>query len=426
MNTEADSSEPRPGRDGLTAQYIKCLTQKPTEYMERDSRGLYLLVKPNGAKLWRLRYAFEGRERLMSLGAYPEVSIGMARKRRDDARAQVANGNDPLAAKQAEVEARSDTFAAVAELYLAKKQASGLSAGSVRRETDRLRMFINPKLGKRPIGSLTADDFRRVLEAIPTPDGKRIETAQRTRAICGQVMRYAMALGLAPGDPVSALTGLLPTATVESFAALVEPKAVGRLMLDIERYQAGRDHASPVVSAALQMMPYVFVRPMELRTARWEDIDLEGAEPTWRIPAERMKMKVKHLVPLSRQVVAILKPLKEQTGAGVHVFPAPREDGRGITEAAVRMALRRMGYSGEVHTAHGFRTTASTMMNEAGKPPELIEMQLAHGDPDKVRAVYHRGYKLAERRELMQWWADYLDGLREQARERERQKVSGA
>jgi len=391
----------------LTETAVRAAKPDPRKkFVKRfDERGLYLLVDcSTGSKLWRLKYRFGGREKLLSLGAYPDVGLKRAREKRDDARKLVADGIDPSVKRQAEKAARADTFAAVADEWLSTKKAT-LSAGTWKRDRDQLVKLVGPDLGREPIAKIEAADLLTVLRKIEARG--RHDTAHRVRAVVGRVMRYAIATGRAKHDISADLKGALAPKATENYAALTEPPKVGELLRAIDGYVG-----QPTTRAALRLAPLLFVRPGELRAAEWSEFHLEGKESEWRIPAARMKMGEQHLVPLSRQAVAILEELQAITGDGKFVFPALHTTLRPISENTINVALRRMGYSSAEMTAHGFRSMASTLLNEQGWNPDLIELQLAHAERNKVRAAYNRAQRLAERRKMMQAWADYLDGLR--------------
>lgn len=400
MSSEAARLKPR---KLLTEAAVKAAkaTTRPIKLF--DERGLYLLVTPEGSRLWRLKYRFEGREKLLSLGAYPDVSLKMARERRDDARRTLVSGTDPSEQRKAAKAAQADTFKVIAQEWLAKQKH--LSQNTITRERDRLEKYIYPPLGNRPVDNITAKDLLMALRRIEAR-GKH-ETAHRTRAICGRVLRYAVATGKAERDVSADLKGALTTPLTRNFAAIIDPAKVGELLRAIDGYVG-----QPEVWAALRLAPLVFVRPGELRGAEWSEFELGGKEPTWRIPGPRMKMKEPHVVPLSTQAVAILKELQPLTGHGRYCFPGQRSKDRPISDNTINAALRRLGYSKDEQTGHGFRTIASTLLNEQGWHPDLIELQLAHAERNEVRAAYNKAKRLEERRKMMQAWADYLDGLK--------------
>lgn len=385
-------------RDGvgvsvLTEAAVRAAKPKEKPYKLWDERAMYLLVSPTGARLWRLKYRYGGVERTLALGAYPDVSLKRAREKRDEARVKLADGLDPS------VKTQGDTLEEIAREWMAKQR--GLADSTQRRDRDRLEQFIFPRLGKRRIGSIAATDLLTELRKIE--ERGRFETAHRTRAVVGRVFRYAIATGRAKHDVSAPLIGALTSARVKSYAAITEPRRIGELLRAIDGY-AGQ----PATEYALKITPYVFVRPGELRHAKWAEFDLAAAE--WRIPAARMKLRREHIVPLARQVVALLEAMPRFESE--YLFPSLRTMKRPISEVTLNAALRRMGFSKDEHTPHGFRSMASTRLNEMGYPPSDIELQLAHVDKDAVRAAYNRSLRLDERRVMMQEWADYLDGLR--------------
>lgn len=382
---------------------------KPTDKARKlfDGRGLYLLILPAGGKYWRLKYRFAGKEKLLALGAYPDVSLKQARERREAARKTLAAGIDPSAERQAAkaaaiaVERRErDTFEAVAREWFGKYSPVWVP-GHAETIIRRLERDVFPWLGARPVTEVTAVELLGVLRRIEARGA--LETAHRIKQIMGQVFRYAIATGRASRDPSGDLRGALPPRRGNHYAALTKPAEAAGLLRAIASYQG-----SFVVRCALRMAPLVFVRPGELRKAEWSEIDFDNA--LWRIAADRMKMRREHLVPLARQAVDVLRELHPLTGAGRYVFPG-RSAARPMSENAITAALRRMGYERGEMTTHGFRTMASTMLNEMGWPPDAIERQLAHAERDGVRDAYNRAEYLTERRRMMQAWADYLDGL---------------
>jgi integrase len=382
---------------------------KPAEkpYKLFDERGLFMLVTPTGGRLWRFRYRHGGVEKLLTLGAYPDVSLKRAREKRDDARRHVADGVDPSAKRQAERKAAADTFVAIADEWLLTKKKA-LTPATWERDHNQLHKWVVPYLGNRPISAVEAPELLAVLKRIESKGV--IDTAHRTREICGRLFRYAIATGRATRDISADLRGALAPRTTEHLGAITDPLKVGRLLRAIDGYDG-----QPTTAAALKLAPYVFVRPTELRAAEWSELMLDGEQPEWRIPAERMKMREAHIVPLARQSIKILRELHPITGRQRYVFPAIGGGGRPLSENTINGALRRLGYSGDEMTAHGFRSMASTLLNEQGVHPDLIELQLAHAERNTVRAAYNRAQRLAERREMMQGWGDYLDRLRANA-----------
>jgi len=387
---------------------VKVRTAKPKkkEYKIFDGGGLFLLVTPSGGKLWRLRYFYDKKEKKLSLGIYPEISLLDARKRRDEARSQIAHGIDPSAVrkvqKQANTEA-TETFEIIAREWFQTFLNTWKESHS-KRLIGRLERDVFPFLGKTPISEIKAPELLSVLRRIEAR--KTFELAHRIRTICSQVFRYAVATGRAERDPAADLRGALKPVQTINRAALTDPKKVGELLRAIDAYQG-----SFVVQCALKLASLFFVRPGELRHAEWSEIDLENAE--WNIPAPKMKMKEPHLVPLSKQAIEILKELKELTGASRYVFPSGRTFDRPMSDNALVAALRRMGFEKSEMTAHGFRAMARTILDEVLQVrPDFIEHQLAHAVRDPNGRAYNRTSHLAERKKMMQTWSDYLDRLK--------------
>jgi integrase len=377
---------------------------KPTKLF--DERGLFLLVTPAGGKWWRLKYRFNGKEKLLSLGTYPDVGLKDARERRDGARKQLADGIDPSHSRKAQKSLRQEhaanSFELVSREWYEKHSTNWVdSHGS--RIIRRLERDIVPDLGARPIADITPPELLQVIRKI---EGRgALETAHRALGNCGQVFRYAVATGRATRDPSGDLRGALPPAKGEHFAAVTEPAQAAQILRAIEVYQG-----SKIVSCALRLAPLVFVRPGELRGAEWAEIDLDGAE--WRIPAARMKLGIDHIVPLSSQAVTILREIHPLTGSGRYVFPSARTSTRPMSDNAILAALRRMGIAKDEMSGHGFRAMARTILDEVmGVRPDLIEHQLAHAVRDANGRAYNRTAHLPARREMMQRWADYLDEL---------------
>lgn len=374
-----------------------------------DGRGLYLEVSPAGGKWWRLKYRFGGKEKRLSLGTYPDTTLAEARDKREAARKLLAADVDPSeqrkAEKAANTERAANSFEALAREWFAKRKR-GWAENHSSKIFRRLEKDIFPWIGGRPINDITPPELLKVLRRIESRGA--LETAHRARATCGQVFRYAVATGRAERDPAADLQGALESVPKNHLASITDPKAIGELLRAIEGYQG--DYATRY---ALKLAPLVFTRPGELRGAEWSEIDLEAAE--WRIPAERMKMKAVHIVPLASQSVEILRELHAISGARRFVFPSVRSPRRCMSENTITAALRRLGYSGKEMTGHGFRSMASTRLNEMGWNRDAIERQLAHAERDPVRAAYNYAEHLPERRRMMQAWADYLDGLKEGA-----------
>jgi len=369
-----------------------------------DGGGLYLLLNPNGSRWWRFDYRFAGKRRTLSMGVYPAVGLKQARDKRDAARKQLAAGIDPGLVRKAERSADADSFEAVAREWHAKR-APGWAPGHAEKVIGRLERDVFPWLGARLVGEVKAPELLTVLRRIETRGA--LELAHRAHQNCGRVFRYAIATGRAERDPAADLRGALPPAKENHHAAITDPKDIGALLRAIDGYRG-----SFVTQCALRLAPLTFVRPGELRKAEWSEIDLAAAE--WRIPAERMKMRAIHIVPLSVQAVGILRELYPLTGTGPgpYLFPGLRPPTRPMSENTVNAALRRLGYAKDEMTGHGFRSMASTLLNEQGWHRDAIERQLAHGERDAVRAAYNYAEHLPERRRMMQAWADYLDGLK--------------
>src|SRR5258708_2160553 len=388
----------------LTDTAIRAAKPREKSYKLFDALGLYLEVAPTGSKLWRLMYRHDGRENRLALGAHPDTSLKQARERRDAARRQLAAGVDPSSQRQAEKLATANTFEAVAREWLALQEKK-LAPSTFAKAGWTFETLVFPYIGSRPIAKLGAVDVLKVLKRI---EGRGIhETAHRTRQRCAQVFRYAVQTERAAHDVTADLRGALAPVLSEHHAAITEPARIGELLRAIDGYTG-----HTVTAYALKLAPLLFVRPGELRHAEWTDFDLDGREPQWRIPAEKMKMGEQHLVPLSKQALALLRELQPLTGRGPYLFPSIRSRTRPMSDNTVNAALRRLGYTSEEMTGHGFRSLASTCLNEQGYHPDLIELQLAHAERNKVRAAYNKAQRLPERRKMMEAWADYLDSLR--------------
>jgi integrase len=375
-----------------------------------DGGGLFLLLNPNGSRLWRLKYRFEGKEKLLAFGAYPEVSLKDAREQRDDARRQLAAGYDPSLARKAQKTAAADraanSFEIVAREWfgLTKEKWESEYADLV---LHRLERDMFPWLGSRPIAEITPLELLTVLRRIEQRGA--IDLTHRALQKCGQIFRYAVVTGRATRDPTTDLRDALKPAQKRHHASIQDPKAVGELVRAIRDYMGAFE-----TRCALLLGMLTFVRPGELRKAEWSEFDCDRAE--WRIPASRMKMKEQHIVPLSTQSLAVLKELHSATGHGRYLFPSIRTSARPMSENTVNAALRRLGYTREEMTGHGFRSTASTLLNELGWSSDAIERQLSHGERDEVRGAYNFAEYLAVRRKMMQAWADHLDALERGAR----------
>lgn len=391
----------------LTDAAIKNAAAKEKQYTLFDEKGLFLLVKPTGSKLWRWKYRVDGKEKRLALGAYPEVSLKAARDARDAHRVTLKAGTDPGVVKkveQAEEKAQGETFELVAREWH-KKFLPGWTPGHAARILVSLEKDAFPWLGEIPIRELSAPQVLAVARRVESRGA--LETAHRLVGNIGQVCRYAAACGMADSDPTASLRGALPPAIQQHHATITQPHEVGGLLRAIDGYTGGF-----VTKCALRILPYVFTRPGELRGMEWSELELDGPAPLWTIPPARMKMRRKHLVPLAPQVVAILKELQPLTGSGRLVFPGERTKERPISDGTLGAALRRLGYSNAELTPHGFRAMASTMLNEMNWPADHIERQLAHAEQSKVRASYNHASYLADRRIMVYAWADFLDRLR--------------
>jgi integrase len=370
-----------------------------------DAGGLYLEIAPSGGKWWRLKYRTNGKEKRISLGVYPDVSLKDARLKRDDARKHLANDVDPgehrKAAKLANVEDGANGFEVVAREWFVKFAPNWVVSHSDK-IIRRFERDVFPWLGKRPIDDITAPELLLTMRRVE--ERGAVETAHRALQNCSQVFRYAIATGRAIRDPAADLRGALPPAKGKHHASITDPQAIGGLLRAIKGYEG-----SLITKCALQIAPLTFVRPGELRKAEWSEFNLDGAE--WRIPAERMKMREKHIVPLSSQAIALLRELQPLTGQGLYVFPGARTNGRPMSENTINAGLRRLGYTNDEMTGHGFRSMASTLLNEHGWNRDAIERQLAHAERDSIRAAYNYAEHLPERRRMMQAWADFLDKL---------------
>ena len=378
-------------------------TSKPVKMY--DEAGLYLQVTPSGGKWWRFKYRYLGKEKLLSLGTYPDVTLKAAREKRDEARKHLANGNDPSAIKQSQkLEEKlkaANTLEAIGREWYAK-QLDKWAPTTASKVKGMLEKNIYPYLGKTPITQITAKALLHAIQRIER-DGN-IETAHRVLQHCGQIFRYAIATERAQADLSLVLKGALTPVNTKHHASITDPKLVGDLMRTIHGYQGAF-----VTQCALQLAPLLFVRPGELRNAEWAEFDLDAGE--WRIPASKMKMKAVHIVPLSSQAIKILRDLHEHTGSGRYVFPGLRAADTPMSENTINAALRRLGYAKDEMTGHGFRSMASTILHEQGWPHEAIERQLAHAERNAVSAAYNYAEHLPKRREMMQHWSDYLYGL---------------
>jgi integrase len=396
---------------------VRCKQAKPRDkaYKLSDGGGLVLLVNPDGARYWRWNYRFAGQQKTMALGTYPAVGLKVARQKHKEARALLDEGMDPMGErKKAKLVSRlaaETTFAGVGREWFEREQSSWV-ASHAERVRRRLESDVFPWLGTRPISDITPQELLAVLRKIQ--ERGAIETAHRAKWACSQIFKYAIETGRAERDPTALFSaGALRPPVSRSHAAITDPSRFAELLRSIDAYKGG-----PVVRAALRLAPLVFLRPGELRKAQWSEVDLDAA--LWEVPGERMKrpkaekaLSGSHLVPLSCQAVATFRELHALTGHGQYVFPSPRTGERPMSEGAVLAALRSMGYDGDTVSGHGFRATARTLVVERLKlPAEWVELQLAHAVRDPNGRAYNRVQWLAERTDMMQAWADYLDRLR--------------
>lgn len=390
----------------LTDTKLKALKVQDASYRMADSNGLCIEVRPTGAKVWRYRYRINDKASMVTIGEYPAVSLQQARTERDKLRAMVKAGTNPAhaqrAAKAANVERNANTFGAIGLEYLAKREREGMTAHSVERDRRALKTYLAP-IYDSPISDVTAPMLLAALRKLEQRGV--IETTHRARALAGRVFKYAVATGRGERNPAADLTGALERLQVRHFPSVTKPEQIGALLRALHSYQG-----SVVTQAALKLAPLVFVRPGELRHAKWEDIDLDAAE--WRYMVT--KTKTQHIVPLSTQAVAILRELHPYTKRSAYVFPSERTASRPMSENTINAALRGMGYDRDTMTGHGFRAMARTLLDEVlGFRPDYIEHQLAHTVKDPLGRAYNRTTHLPERTKMMQAWSDYLDALRD-------------
>jgi len=389
----------------LTDTAIKKLKPREKAYRVFDGAGLYLEVAPAGGKWWRLKYRLAKKEKRLSLGIYPDVSLKAAREKRDDARKLLASGVDPgehrKATKAASADRAANSFEVIAREWF-EKHAHGWAPNHSTRVLQLFERDLFPRIGDRPIATVTSPQLLAVLRKIESRGAG--DTAHRAHGYCGQVFRYAVATGRAEHDPSADLRGALAPVVGNHFAAVTDPARVAELLRVLDGYDG-----SSVVKAALRLAPLVFVRPGELRNAQWVDIDLEAAE--WRFTTN--KTKTSHIVPLSTQAVAVLRELQPRTGSGRYVFPSANTSARPMSDNAVLAALRRSGIETNEMSGHGFRAMARTILDEVlGFRADIIEHQLAHAVRDPNGRAYNRTAHLPERKRMMQEWADYLDKLK--------------
>lgn len=385
----------------LTDTAVKNAKSQDKQYKLTDSLGMYLLIKPNGGKYWRFKYRVAGKENLLSIGVYPEVSLKEARDKRDEARKQLRDGIDPSQAKKDEkhqTKLKSEnSFEAVSREWH-QNQTSRWTPRHAHYVIRRLELDIFPALGHRQLEEITAPELLAVLRTIENRDA--IDIAKRLLQTCGQIFRYGVATGRASRDISADLKGALKTRKQTNFARLKEDE-LPQFLATLEAYDGELQ-----TKLAIKLLLHTFVRTTELRGAKWEEINIEKAE--WRIPAERMKMRDPHIVPLSTQAIALLKQLQAISGNREFVFPNRNKPTHFMSENTMLYAIYRMGYHSRT-TAHGFRATASTILNEHGFNADVIERQLAHAERNKVRASYNHAQYLPERKKMMQWWGEYLE-----------------
>ncbi|MCB1468870.1 MAG: integrase arm-type DNA-binding domain-containing protein [Rhizobiaceae bacterium] len=396
-------------RDKLTDLTIRAI--KPGDGIRKlsDGRGLQLWVTPRNGRYWRMEFRYHGKKKLLSLGTYPDITLEKARQKADEARRQLADGHDPTAIKrhnkaQAKL-ATENTFGSIAERLVAKKRKDGKADVTITK-MEWVLGKLKRTLGPRPIDTIRTPDIIHALKK--EEDADNLETARRMRTVIGEVFRYAMQHGMVDGDPSVATKGALANPKPKHHAAILDPQAYGALLRLIDGYA----ERQPITGSALQLMALLYPRPGELRQATWDEFDLERG--IWQIPAERMKLRHPHAKPLPRQAVTILERLHDITGPQGYVFPALGNANRPMSENTMNGALRRMGIGADQHSSHGFRATASTLLNASNLfSIDAIEHSLAHQDRDAVRRAYARGDAMSERRKMAQWWADQLDMLRD-------------
>jgi integrase len=392
----------------LTDTAIRNAKPKDKQYKISDEKALYLLVKKAG-KYFRFDYRFAGKRKTLAIGVYPDVTLAEARQQRDEARKLLREGVDPSQHKRETKRMLEDlavnNFEAVAREWFEKSSRIWTEGHSIR-IIRRLELNIFPWLGNRPVKLITAPELLTVLQKIEKRGA--FETAHRVKQICGQIFRYAIATGRAERDPSADLRGALTPTKPKNMAAITDPKKIGGLLRAIDGYDG---HIATI--CALRLAPLTFVRPGELRHVEWSEIDLDNG--VWKIPSHKMKMRSPHVIPLSKQAIDVFRMIEPVTGDGRYVFPSLRSTARPMSNNTANAALRRMGYTKDEMTGHGFRAMASTILHEQGWPSDVIERQLAHSEGNSVKAAYNHAQHLPERRRMMQAWADYLDALKSSA-----------
>ncbi|MGJ0492172.1 tyrosine-type recombinase/integrase [Methylobacter sp.] len=397
----------------------KSVKPKEKDYFINDGGGLFMWVKKNGSKLWQFVYTIEGKRKRLALGAYPGVTLELARRKAEDLSQHLASGTDPADTRKQNRQARNlarlneerikeglpilDSFADVTRQWL-DSIAHLTTAMTHKKKASRIERLAFPALGNKPIKEIKSADVLATLK--PLISKQQLETAHRLHSEISTIFAYAIVHGFTDYDPAQPVAKQIPAQKVKHRAAIIDPKLVAQLLRDISNYQG-----TFVVQSAFRLSPLLFQRPGEIRQMLWVDVDLAARE--WRPYIS--KTDFYHIVPLSTQAVAILEAIQPLTGGGKYVFPSSRGDGRPMSDNTIRTALKSLGYDSDVMTAHGFRTTASTLLNEQGWSPDAIERQLAHAPRDQVRAAYNRAQYLEERRKMMQSWADYLDALKQGA-----------
>jgi integrase len=391
----------------LTDIQIRQLTPREKDYKKADGGGLYVQVQRTGSKLWRLRYRFDGKENVLSFGPYPAISLARARELRAETKTLLAEGIDPSAhakeKKASQIALTEHTFAKIAAELVVKLRKEGKAEITLKKKQWLLNM-ASDDFGDRPITTISAADILGTLRKVESKGN--YETAKRLRSTIGQVFRYAIATARAENDPTYGLRGALIAAKVSHMAAITDRKSYGELIRAIWSYEGG----SPSTLAALKLMALLYTRPGELRLALWEEFDLERA--IWTIPAERTKMRREHTKPLPRLAVETLRNLLADTGSNYRVFPSSIARDRPISENTLNQALRRMGFSKDEHTSHGFRASASSLLNESGRwDADAIEAELGHLGADEVRRAYHRARYWDERVQMADWWASDIQRM---------------
>lgn len=395
---------------------VKALQPQDKPYRLNDGKGLFILINPNGSKYWRLNYTYQKKRKTISLGVYPEIGLKQARQKALNCQHQLFHGINPSQNRQDQKQADQkviddqqrladgipleNSFAEVSQHWLATFEKTVVPA-TFNKVSRRIEKHALPYLGHKPIAEIKAPDVLEVV--LPIAKRQTVETAHRVLNHCHRIFKYAVAHGLMEYDPSPAVADALPPIKVKHRAAITEPRQVGQLMTAIDNYTG-----TFIVHCGLKLSPLLFARPGEIRQMEWKDVDLDAKEWHYFVT----KTETEQIVPLSKQAIDVLMDIRRLTGRGRYVFPSARSDKQPMSNNTIRLALRTMGYDKETMSAHGFRTTASTLLNEQGWSPDAIERQLAHTSRNKVRAVYNRAQYLEERQKMMQAWADYLDSLK--------------